>query len=304
MKPFRFTGARSKSIPEISLLRPGSTRHVKLYVSADMEGTAGVCAWPQVDPSNATEFAIYRRYMTLEVAAAIQGAREAVTTEVVINDAHWDMRNVLWDDLPEDVRVITGSRKPLSMAAGAEQRFDAAFFTGYHAKIGDANGILAHTYNDDVLYNVSINGTLCSEALLNAAVLGVYGTPVVLVTGDRRIVEETLEHLPWAVGVAVKDGIGTHAADSLVPEAARTAIRDGARQAIAAISAAKPFTFAPPIELLIETLRTEHADFIELLPGFERTGGRAVRFAADDYLTAFRAFLVATRLGGAANRCA
>lgn len=274
---------------------------MKLYVSADMEGTAGVCAWPQVDPSNRGEYDLYRRYMTLEVRAAIDGARSITEADVVINDSHWDMRNLLWDDLPEDVRVISGSRKPLSMAAGAEQCFDAAFFTGYHAKAGDASGALAHTYNDEVLYTVSINGTACSEALLNAAALGAYGTPVVLITGGRSIVEETLEHLPWAVGVTVKDGIGANAADSLTPQASCNAIRAGAREAIAAISKAKPFAFSSPIELVIETLRSEHADFMELLPQFERIGGRAVRFRSADYLTAFRAFLVATRIGGAAN---
>jgi len=274
---------------------------VKLYVSADMEGTAGVAAWPQVDPANAHEYPIYRRYMTREVRAAIDGARDAGPAEVTINDSHWDMCNLLWDELPADVRVISGARKPLSMACGAERRFDAAFFTGYHAKIGDANATLAHTYRDSVVYTVSVNGIVCSEALLNAAVLGVYGTPVVLVTGDRRIVEETLAHLPWAVGVIVKDGIGTHAADSLTPLAACTAIRTGAREAIGHIGNAKPFTFAPPIELVIETVRTEHADFMELLPRFERTGGRAVRLRSDDYLAVFGAFLVAMRLGGAAN---
>lgn len=274
---------------------------MKLYVSADMEGTAGIVAWPQVDPANQHEYPIYRRYMTREVRAAIDGARDAGPADVTINDSHWDMRNLLWDELPEDVRVISGARKALSMAAGAERGHDAAFFTGYHAKIGDAHGTLAHTYNDATIYNVSINGTACSEALLNAAILGAYGTPVVLVTGDRRIVEETLAHLPWAVGVIVKGGIGTHAADSMTPLAACAAIRAGAREAIGRVARAQPFTFSPPIELVIEAVRTEQTDFMELLPRFERVGGRTVRFRSDDYITAFGAFLVAMRLGAAAN---
>jgi D-amino peptidase len=274
---------------------------VKLYISSDMEGTAGVCSWAQVDPSNRHEYPIYRRYMTGEVRAAIEGARDAGPADILINDSHWDMRNLLWDELPDDVRVVSGARKPLSMAYGAEQRFDAAFFTGYHAKIGDAGGTLAHTYSDETVYNVSINGTRCSEALLNAAALGVYGTPVVLITGDRTIVDETLAHLPWAVGVAVKHAIGMFAAETSTPTAACEAIRTGAREAIGRVSQARAFTFTPPIELVIETARTEQADFMELLPRFERIGGRTVRFASDNYLSAFQAFLVAMRLGGAAN---
>jgi len=274
---------------------------VKIYVSADMEGTAGVCAWPQVDPSNTHEYPVYRRYMTREVRAAIDGARSAGGNEFLVNDSHWDMRNLLWDELPEDVRMISGARKPLSMAQGAEQRFDAAFFTGYHARIGEAGAVLAHTYSDATLYDVRVNGTPCTEALLNAAILGLYGTPVVLVTGDRATIDSVTAALPWAVGVAVKDAIGYFAANSLTPVAACAAIHDGAREALAALPRAKPFTFAPPIELVIETAKTEQADFMELLPRVERIGGRAVRFRDDDYLTVFRAFLAAMRIGGAAN---
>jgi D-amino peptidase len=274
---------------------------VKIYISADMEGTAGVCAWPQVDPSNAHEYPIYRRYMTREVRAAIDGARSAGGSEFLVNDSHWNMRNLLWDELPDDVRMISGARKPLSMAQGAQQRFGAAFFTGYHAKIGDADAVLSHTYSDETLYDVRINGAQCTEALLNAAILGLYGTPVVLVTGDRTTVESVRAALPWVVGVVVKDAIGYYAANSLTPVAACAAIREGAREALAALPRAKAFTFMAPIELVIETVKTAQADFMELLPHVERIGGRAVRFRHDDYLTVFQTFLAAMRLGGAAN---
>jgi D-amino peptidase len=274
---------------------------VRVYISADMEGTAGVCAWPQVDPSDVHEYPIYRRYMTREVAAAIEGARVSGGREFLVNDSHWNMRNLLWDELPEDVRMISGARKPLSMAAGAEQRFDAAFFTGYHAKIGEANAVLSHTYSDATLYDVRVNGTPCTEALLNAALLGLYGTPVVLITGDRTTIESVARTLPWIVGVVVKDAIGYYSTNTLTPATACAAIREGAREALVTLSHAKPFTFDPPIELIIETAKTEQADFMELLPQVERIGGRAVRFRHDDYLMVFRAFLAAMRLGGAAN---
>ena len=274
---------------------------MRIYVSADMEGTAGVCSWAQVDPSNAHEYPIYRRYMTCEVAAAIGGARAAGGREFLVNDAHWDMRNLLWDELPEDVRVASGPRKPLSMAQGAAERFDAAFFTGYHAQIGAADAVLSHTYSDAVFYEVRVNGTPCSEALLNAAILGIYGTPVVLVTGDRTTVETVQAELPWVTGVVVKDAIGYYGTNTLTPAAACDAIRDGARAALAALPNARAFTFTPPIELTIEAAKTEQADLMELLPRIERIGARAVRFRADDYLTAFRAFLAAMRIGNAAT---
>jgi len=275
---------------------------MKLYVSCDMEGTAGVCAWRQCDPSDTFEYPAYRRYMTQEVRAAIDGARGAGATGVLINDSHWDMRNLVWDELPQDdgVRVITGTRKPWSMGQGLDATFAAAFFTGYHAKAGDA-ATLSHTYSPETIYDVRVNGTPCSEALLTAALAGSYGVPLVLVTGDRRIVDEVVAMMPWCVGVVVKEAVGFSAVNSLTPQAARAAIRDGAREAMGRVAHAKPFVFEPPFELLIETVNVENADFIELMPGFARTGARAVRFAADTYPALMSAFVVATRLGGAAN---
>ncbi|HEY6487135.1 MAG TPA: M55 family metallopeptidase [Candidatus Cybelea sp.] len=272
-----------------------------IYISCDMEGTAGVSSWQQCDPSDTREYPVFRRYMTREVRAAIEGAREAGVRKIQVNDSHWSMRNLLLEELPGDdeLRIISGAPKPWSMMEGIGPGAAAVFFTGYHAKAGDP-ATLAHTTSTNV-YSVSVNGTLCSEALMNAALAGSYGVPVVLITGDRTIVEETLAVMPWAVGVIVKDAIGYSAVNTLTPPAAQAAIRDGAREAIGRIEKAKPFTFASPFELTIETAEVEHADFIELLPGFDRIGGRAVRFTGNDYPTIQRAFLAATRIAAAAD---
>lgn len=273
---------------------------MNLYVSCDMEGTAGVSSWMQVDPANGYEYPLYRRYMAREVRAAVDGAREGGATNVSINDSHWDMRNVLWDEMPPDVRVISGSRKPWSMVQGLDASFAGAFFTGYHAKIGDANGALAHTYSPGTIYEVRMNGVACSEALLNAAMAGYYGVPVLLITGDRTIVEETQSYIPGLAGVIVKDSVGHYSADSISPAAAQNHIREAAREAMSRSETIEPFRFDPPIEMLFSCAQAESADFIALMPGFERLDGRTLRFAHDDYRMVFRAFLAAMRLGGAA----
>jgi D-amino peptidase len=275
---------------------------VKLYVSCDMEGTAGVCSWNQCDPGNVHEYPTYRRYMTREVRAAIEGARSAGVDDVLINDSHWDMRNLLWDELPDDdgLRVISGRNKPYSMGQGLDASFAAAFFTGYHAKAGDA-ATLSHTFSPETIYAVTVNGTHCSEALLIAALAGSFGVPVVLVTGDRTTVDAATRAMPWAIGVPVKDAIGFSAVSSLTPRAAQEAIREAAREAVGQIDRAKPFVFDAPFELAIETVGVENAEFMELMPGFERIGARAVRFRAGDYPALLRAFIAATRLGAGAN---
>lgn len=274
---------------------------MNIYISCDMEGTAGVCHWSQVDArGGGPEYEIYRRAMTLEVAAAIAGAREAGATGVLINDSHGPMRNLLFDLLPSDVRVVFGNRKPLSMTQDLTRDFAGVFFTGYHGAIGDANATLCHTYTPSVVYDVRVNGVRCSEATLNAAAAGYVGVPVLLVTGDRATVDQTRAQMPWVTGVCVKESIGNFAVDSLSPQAAQDAIRAGAASAVRAAQQARPFTFTPPVTLEIDLTRVEQADLIEGIPGFQRSAPRTVRFTHDDYAVVFKAFVAAFRMGALA----
>ncbi|HEU5481130.1 MAG TPA: M55 family metallopeptidase, partial [Candidatus Tumulicola sp.] len=170
---------------------------MKLYISSDMEGVAGVCGWEQVDARTPhPEYAIYRRYYTQEVESAIRGARAAGAGEVLVNDSHGPMRNLLFDELPHDVRVLFGNRKPFSMVQDADASFGGAFFIGYHGGAGEADAVLCHTYTPSVIYEVRVNGIRCSEATLNAGLLGSYGVPLLLITGDRTTVEGVRHQMP------------------------------------------------------------------------------------------------------------
>ncbi len=275
---------------------------MRIYISADMEGTAGVCSWDQVDARNYTpDYFIYQKIMTAEVCAAIEGARKGGARDFTINDSHGPMRNLLLDELPETARVIFGNRKPFSMNEGLNGEFDGVFFTGYHGAIGEPNATLCHTYTPSVVYGVRLNGMRCSEATLNAALAGHCGVPVLLITGDRATIETAKAQMPWITGVVVKESIGNYAVDSLSPQAAQDAIRDGAAQAMRSIKDAKPFVAEPPIVLEIDLARIEQADWVALIPQFERTAPRTVRFTSEDYPTVFKAFVAAFRMGAVAD---
>ena len=276
---------------------------MNIYISCDMEGTAGVCSWDQVDARKYTpDYFIYRKYMTAEVCAAIDGAREAGAQGICVNDSHGPMRNLILDGLPDDVRVVFGNRKPFSMVQNLDGGFGGVFFTGYHGAIGDADATLCHTYTPSVIYDVRINGVRCSEATLNAALAGHFGVPVLLITGDRVTVEGAKAQMPWITGVVVKESIGNYAVDSMSPQAAQDAIKAGAMQALKNAANAKPFAFEPPITMEIDVTRIEQADYVSIIPGFERSAPRQVRFTNNDYPTVFRAFVAAFRLGAVADQ--
>jgi D-amino peptidase len=274
---------------------------VKLYISSDMEGVAGVCAWEQVDARTPhPDYGIYRRFYTREVESAIRGARAAGAGEVLVNDSHGPMRNLLFDELPPDVRVLFGNRKPFSMVQDADASFDGAFFVGYHGAAGDADAVLCHTYTPSVIYDVSVNGIRCSEATLNAGLLGCYGVPLLLVTGDRTTVEGVRQQMPWVRGVVVKESIGAFAAASMTPAAARQAIYHGAIAAIRDSANAKPYRFESPVTLEVALVKAEQADLVAAIPGFQRTGGRSVSFSHDSFPVVFKAFVATWRLGALA----
>ena len=273
---------------------------MRLYISSDMEGVAGVSAWEQVDARTPhPEYALYRRYYTQEVAAAIEGARAAGAGDVLVNDSHGPMRNLLFDELPGDVRVLFGNRKPFSMVQDAAG-YDGAFFVGYHGAIGDENAVLCHTYTPSVVYDLRINGVRCSEATINAALLGYHGIPLLYVTGDRTTVEGVQAQMPWVHGTIVKESIGNFSANSISPRAAQAAIRDGAREAIERASQARLYTFEPPIAMEVTLAKVEQADYAALIPGFERIGTRSVRFVDGEFPTIFKAFVALFRLGALA----
>jgi D-amino peptidase len=274
---------------------------MKLYCSTDMEGVAGVSGWEQVDARTPhPDYAIYRRYYTQEVAAAIEGARRAGAGEILVNDSHGPMRNLLFDDLPNDIRVIFGNRKPYSMVQDADASFGGAFFVGYHGAIGDGDAVLCHTYTPSVIYSLHLNGICCSEATINAALLGTHGVPLLMVTGDRTTVEGVQAQMPWVHGVIVKESIGTLSANSMSPVAAQRAIAAGAEAAITQAADAKPFVLTSPIEMRVTLTKTEQADYVAIIPGFERIGSREVRFVDPDMRTIFKAFVATFRLGALA----
>src|ERR671933_2933244 len=101
-----------------------------VYISADVEGVAGVAAWNQIVPGG-DDYAIGRSLMTGEVNAAIEGALAAGAQRIVVNDAHARMTNLLPEAVDSRARLVLGHYKPMYMLQGLDGDFDAAFFVGY-----------------------------------------------------------------------------------------------------------------------------------------------------------------------------
>src|SRR5207245_5442283 len=237
-------------------------------ISVDMEGIAGVVHESQTDPADpahAAEYGRFRRLMTGEANAAIEGALAAGATKVVVNDSHWFMRNLLAEELHQAAELLSGDPKPRSMVEGIDSGFDAALFIGYHARAGTPHAIVDHTYADRI-YEVRLNGTPVGELGINAAFAGVHGVPVALVSGDSALASEAKDLLGDGVStVVVKHAVGRHAARSLAPALACSMIRDEVTRTLKRKHV--PFVLQPPIALEVAFARTIDADVAESCTG-------------------------------------
>jgi D-amino peptidase len=274
---------------------------LKLFISADMEGVAGVVRDEQTDPAG-RDYPIARRLMTLEVNAAIEGALEAGVQEIVVSDGHWAGTNLLPDELHPAAELVSGYPRRLYMAEGMGPGFDAAFFVGYHASAGTRDAVLDHSGADPRLVaEVRLNGARQSEGSLNGYLCGYFDCPVALFTGDAAAVSEMHGYRLEVEGVVVKESLAQQAARSLHPEIARQRIRTGARRAFERLDNIAPLRLEGRVELQVDFLRTAMADSCERVPGVRRVGARSVAYAGDDYVQIYKLYLAMIDLAQAAT---
>jgi D-amino peptidase len=273
---------------------------MKVYISVDMEGIAGVSHPHTTGPKDAL-YPVSVDLMTGETNAAIEGALAGGATEILVNDSHATMFNLLPEAVDPRATVLQG-QKAWSMVAGAQDGFDVALFVGYHARAGHARGTIAHTYSG-MPVETRLDGRATGEYGINALVLGAWGIPVGLVTGDDALAEEVEDWLPWAERVIVKTADGGRSATSLHPSRARQLVQEGAERAVrrAAAGELKCLTIAAPVVIEVDYARGVVADHAAILPGAVRTGDRTVRLELGDAVSAFRGFLAANRLAGAVD---
>ncbi len=271
---------------------------MKLLIACDMEGISGVTNWDHVTPGHA-EYQRFRRIMTQDVNAAIAGAAAAGATEFLVTDGHWNGSNILVEELDSRAVLNCGTPSPMSMATGADAGVDAAFFVGYHARIGTPNAVLDHTWSSRRVSNLWINGRLIGEFGLNAAVCGHYDVPALLVSGDQSVCAEAKEWVDGVEGVQVKHANGREAASVLPLAVAQEKIRAGAERAVRRFmehKAPAPLKLGAPVTFTLEYFYTTMADSASLMPGAKRLDGRRIEFTAEDIVSGFRAFRAAVNM--------
>ena len=270
---------------------------MKIFISSDMEGTAGVVDWEQCRPSG-PDYRYYCGLLQQEVNAAITGALAGGATGFLVNDSHGRMANLRPDELAGNARYLSGRHKPLYMMQGLDPSFDGVFFVSYHGSMSAPAATLSHTYNPLAISEVRLNGLLAGESAINAlAALG-HGVPVLLVTGDRTTAEELAPFCPDARSAVVKESVSRFAADSLHPAEARTLIHDAARAAVEGLADASAPRISLPATLSVRFRNPDLAEMATWIHGVlpDPDDGCAALLTDSDPIRLYRTFVTVVLL--------
>ncbi|MBV8206664.1 MAG: M55 family metallopeptidase [Acidobacteria bacterium] len=254
---------------------------LKIYISVDMEGVAGVVTADQLGPAG-FEYERFRRFMTAEALAAIRGARAAGATEFVVSDSHGNGESLLVDLFPKDVQIVRAWPRHGGMMAGLDSSFAGAMFIGYHASTTNPNGVRAHTISSAHFARVALNGNAVTEGEFNAAYAGAAGVPVIFATGDDAAVREIRSRLGNIESVETKKSLGFHSAQTLTPDEACERIAAGAQAAVARVHDFKPYVLKTPVTLEVTFKNYTPAEILSYLRSVQRVDSHTIRFVGKD----------------------
>jgi D-amino peptidase len=247
----------------ISCKRPEVTsmdnkKDLKVYISADIEGIAGLVSIEET-MIGGKDYDYFRRVMTEEVNAAIDGAYSAGAKTVVVRDAHGRNNSIIPDILDNRALLIRGKSSSIGMMVGIDSTFDAVIFIGYHAKADTWKGICSHTLIPH-LRNVSINDKSIPESVLNALIAGEVGVPAIFISGDNAICAQTKAFLKNIYFFETKTGLDRELGICKHSKVVNDSIRKGVQVALENLHNFKPFCMQKPYKLVVNTSNDEEED--------------------------------------------
>lgn len=269
---------------QVAVAAPQS-RPLRVFISVDMEGIGGV-GTPAMTSTDGKDYATARELMTSEVNAVAAAVLERGPADILVNDSHGDMQNVLHTQLDPRVRYLQGNIKPFGMVQGLDSTFDAVIFVGFHARAGTADAFLAHT-GSGAIAGLWVNGTEVGEGGLNALFAGSLGVPVIAASGDSAFTVEIRAMIPGVHTVATKTAVGLRSALLLHPDVVRARLQENVRSALDDRARIKPLAMSGPVTVRLRFDTVVRADVVMAIPGVRRVDGTTVEFRAGSMREAY-----------------
>ncbi|MBT5293988.1 MAG: M55 family metallopeptidase [Cellvibrionales bacterium] len=254
----------------------------RLYISADIEGVAGVATGEHTMPAG-FEYQQAREWYTAEVLAACNAAFEEGIEEIVISDSHGNGQSLLIDKLPDNVQLIRSWPRPLCMMEGVDiGQYVGALLIGYHSGASDMRGVLAHTLHGGAISEVRLNGQVASETVISAATAAHYGVPLIMVSGCDAYIEHAKSVLPGVEGVTTKWVCSHSSARMIKPSLVQQHIANGVKAALSRIESYTPKRIPDVIETEIVCKSRLGAQLFSYLPNVDQVDAHTIKFVGQD----------------------
>lgn len=255
---------------------------MKLFISADIEGCAGVTLSAETHKAEVV-YARFAERMTEEVVAVCEAALEAGADEIYVKDGHGDATNINPLAMPDGVTLIRGkSGHPINMMFGLDESFDAVLYLGYHAPAGDAGSPLSHTSTGNSNW-ITLNGKRMSEFMLNSYTAAMYGVPVIFLSGDQRICELAHELTPEIYTVATKRGEGA-SAFQVAPNTVTRLLREQTKAAVTSEFSRGKIVLPEKFEYVVNYKDLKKAYQMSFYPGMKKIDDRTNMLVSDNYM--------------------
>ncbi len=271
----------------LAVLAPvaSAQRPPKIFISVDMEGIGGIGTSAMTSPTG-KDYALGRKFMTDEVNAVIGAILQRGPAEILVNDSHGDMQNLLNDQLDPRVLYNQGAVKPLGMVEGLDSTYAAVIFLGYHSRAGTPNGFIAHT-GTGAVKGLWLNDVEVGEGELNAAYAGSVGVPVIMAAGDSAFVEQFTRTVK-VEAVTTKYANTPQSARLIHPQVVRERLVAATGRALGARANAKPWVIGKPVRVRLRLSDNTVTQILQAIPGVRQVDGFTVEFTAPTMGDAYR----------------
>jgi len=258
---------------------------LKIFISVDMEGIGGI-GTAEMTRSNGKDYQLGRKLMTAEVNAVVSAIIKFNNdAQILVNDSHGDMQNLIHQELDPKVVYIQGNKKPYGMVQGLDESYDAAIFIGYHARAGTAKGFLAHT-GSGAVKGLWLNNREVGEGGLNTYFSGEMDVPIILAAGDDVFTKQFGKLVDCEL-VATKNAVTAQVAKLKHGTIVERELFDATTRALKTIKNKRPIKLKNPVEIKLKFSTPTHAEILQAIPGMEWVDGYTVKYKANNMVEAY-----------------
>ena len=258
---------------------------LKIFISVDMEGIGGI-GTAEMTRSNGKDYQLGRKLMTAEVNAVVSAIIKFNNdAQILVNDSHGDMQNLIHQELDPKVVYIQGNKKPYGMVQGLDESYDAAIFIGYHARAGTAKGFLAHT-GSGAVKGLWLNNREVGEGGLNTYFSGEMDVPIILAAGDDVFTKQFGKLVDCGL-VATKNAVTAQVAKLKHGTIVERELFDATTRALKTIKNKRPIKLKNPVEIKLKFSTPTHAEILQAIPGMEWVDGYTVKYKANNMVEAY-----------------